>query len=131
MSGGRQIGVDVEAIRTDLDIAAVAQSHFSSREVDVLMAMTPPERTAAFFRCWTRKEAYVKARGEGLGFPLGQFAVAFGPDESPGVRWVADDPEASEHWAMFDLAPASGYAGALVVDRPPVRLLARRCVAPG
>ena len=116
ITGGRPVGVDVEAIRADLNVLELAQGQFSTPEVGALQATRPSEQTAAFFRCWTRKEAYVKARGEGLGFPLKQFSVCFGDNEPPAVQWAADDPSASERWSVFDVVPTPGYAGAVVVE---------------
>jgi 4'-phosphopantetheinyl transferase len=123
---GRRVGVDTEAVRSDLDALALARSQFSEAEARVLEALPPAERTDAFFRCWTRKEAYVKARGEGLGFSLKQFSVSFGRDEPPGLQWVADDPSASGRWSVFDFPPAPGYAGAVVVEGRPARLAVRQ-----
>jgi 4'-phosphopantetheinyl transferase len=117
-----RIGVDIEAVRTDLDIMGVAEGQFSDREAAALRTIDPSERTEAFFRCWTRKEAYVKARGEGLGLPLNQFAVAFGREEPPRMQWAADDPAAPTRWSMFDLDSSPGYAGAVVVEGLSVRL---------
>jgi 4'-phosphopantetheinyl transferase len=85
----------------------------------------------AFSQCWTRKEAYVKARGDGLGLPLNQFTVSFGRDGSPGLKWVADDVSASARLAVFDFVPAPGSAGAIVVAGRPVRLTIRHWEASG
>ena len=131
LASDHRVGVDVEQFRTDFDVMELAQSQFSSEEIRKLQAYDPTERTNAFFRCWTRKEAYVKARGEGLSIPLNQFTVNFGPDELPGVSWAADDPLAAARWSMFDLAPAPGYAGAIVIEHPSMHLLSRRWFAQG
>ena len=123
----RQVGVDVEVVREDFDPMEIARSQFAEREIAGLRGMTDRlEQLQAFFRCWTRKEAYVKARGEGMGFPLSHFAVAFGAAEPPRVTWSADDPFVSSRWAMINLDPLPGYAGALVADRPPVQVLTRQ-----
>ena len=122
---GRRVGVDVEAIRDDLDVMDMAASQFSPAEAEALRAVPPSARIAAFFRCWTRKEAYVKARGEGLGFPLSHFTVSFDADEPPGLQWVLDDPSAPAQWSVFDFTPTPGYAGAVVVEGRPVRPLYR------
>lgn len=122
---GRRVGVDVEAVCSDLDFMELAESQFAAEEVDALRAAGPDERTAAFYRCWTLKEAYVKARGEGLGFPLKQFAVTCGSGETPAVSWASDDPQVTERWSVFGLAPAPGYTGALVVEGRSMRLLER------
>ena len=126
VAAGRAVGVDVEAGRTTMDVMDLAAGHFAPAEIAALASVDPADRRAAFIRCWTRKEAYVKARGEGLGFPLPRFAVAFGADQAPGLLWVADEPDAPRQWAVFDLAPGAGYAGAVVVAGPPVSLVVRR-----
>ena len=70
-------------------------------------------RKQAFFDCWTRKEAYVKAVGDGLSMPLDRFAVAFRPGDSPAIAFLDGNP--SQQWSLFDLSPAPGYAGALAI----------------
>jgi 4'-phosphopantetheinyl transferase len=125
LADGSRVGVDVEAIRTDLDVMELAQAQFSPQEVDHLRAISPSEVAEAFYHCWTRKEAYVKARGEGLGFPLKQFSVSFGSNEPFAVQWASDDPLVSERWSMFGVSPAPGYAGAIIVEGRPVRLVSR------
>ena len=125
-----QVGVDIELVRHDFDVMALAQSQFSEREIKVLEPITnKAEQTEAFFRCWTRKEAYLKARGEGLGFSLKQFAVSFALHESAAVLWAADDPLAAERWSVLDLAVLAGYAGAVVCEGRAVQCLSRRWVA--
>jgi len=123
---GRQVGVDVEAIRADLDVMELAESQFSPEETAALRSISPSERIDAFFRCWTRKEAFVKARGEGLGFPLSNFSVSFGATEPPGLQWVIDDPSAPARWSVFDFTPTPGYAGAVVIEGRAVRPIYRR-----
>jgi 4'-phosphopantetheinyl transferase len=112
----RQVGVDVERIRTDIDVMSLAQGQFADREIAALTAIESIERVTAFFRCWTRKEAYLKARGEGLSFALKQFAVSFGRSEAPSVCWVAGDPLAPSKWSLIDLSLFDGYAGALAIE---------------
>jgi len=125
VAGGRRVGIDVEAVRMDRDLMELAESQFARDEIEALRVLEPIERAAAFYRCWTLKEAYVKARGEGLGFSLKEFSVTFGNREEPGVRWVSDDPQVAERWSVFGLSPAPGYAAALVVEGRPMRMLKR------
>ena len=125
VTAGCEVGVDVEQIRPDLDMTALAQTHFSAPEVAALKAMPPEERTAGFFRCWTRKEAYLKARGDGLGFPLDKFSVAFGRETEPEILWASDDPMARDRWSVHDLSVGPGYAGAVVCAGRAIRLVAR------
>jgi len=125
-----RVGVDVEYRRPNIEVMEIARSHFSTREIEVLDSLPEGERHAAFFRCWTRKEAYLKARGEGLGFPLADFTVSFRSADPPQVEWAADDTAVIDRWSMFDLGLTAGCAGAVVVDQKPVRLVVRPWVEP-
>jgi 4'-phosphopantetheinyl transferase len=84
-----EIGVDVEYIKTDFASEDIARHFFSADEVEALMAIAEKERAAAFFRCWTRKEAYIKAIGSGLSHPLAEFDVSFAADEPAALCWRA------------------------------------------
>ena len=94
-----EIGVDVELIREQSDWAELARCFFSPAEVDQLNRLPRPLHTQAFFSCWTKKEAYVKARGEGLALL----------DETP------TDAVLSRRWSLYTIQPAPGYIGALVI----------------
>jgi 4'-phosphopantetheinyl transferase len=112
---GRDIGVDVERIRPDVAQEKIAERFFSSREVAVLRSLPLASQAEAFFACWTRKEAFIKARGDGLALPLHQFDVSLAPGAPAALLHTAWDPHESAHWAMQDLAPASGYRAAVAV----------------
>ncbi len=115
---GRQVGIDLEYARTDFASAEIAERFFSAREVAMLRALDPELQSAAFFNCWTRKEAYIKARGEGLSHPLNSFAVSLRPGEPAALLSVDDNVEELARWTLEDLNPAPGYAAALVVEQP-------------
>lgn len=105
------LGVDVEHIRPLNDLEAIAQRFFSPGEWHAIEALPAEERVHAFFRCWTRKEAYIKATGDGLSYPLNQFEVSVnGPAKMLGIEGNA--AEASQ-WSMHDIALPEGYIGAL------------------
>lgn len=113
---GREVGADVERIREDLDIDAVARRFFSARERDELGSLPAPQRLRASFDCWTRKEAYLKGVGAGLLLPLEDFDVAvraLGPS-----RITAREPfgAAWRDWTVHPLAVGAGYAGAVAVE---------------
>jgi medium-chain acyl-[acyl-carrier-protein] hydrolase len=112
---GREIGVDVERIRPEFAGERVAERFFSPVEVAELRALAEPERMEAFFACWTRKEAYLKATGMGLSLPLDCFDVSLTPGEA-ALKATRHDPAAIRRWSLRDLAPGPGYAGALAVE---------------
>jgi 4'-phosphopantetheinyl transferase len=110
-----EMGVDVEAVRSMDDADDIASRFFSPRETAQLRALPVPVRTKAFFACWTRKEAYLKALGSGLAKPLDEFDVAFAPGEAAALYVHGDDCE-SARWSVRELAPSPGYTGALVTE---------------
>jgi len=111
---GRAVGVDVERIRTDLDPDSIAARFFSAGERKILASLAGPARYQAFFTCWTRKEAYLKARGVGLSLPLDQFDVSFLPNEVPRLLATRPDPAEAGRWRLEALDVAAGYVAALV-----------------
>ena len=111
-----ELGVDVEHIRADFASEDIARRYFSRVEVEAFNALPPEERVAAFFRCWTRKEAYIKAIGKGLSQALDAFDVTLAPDMAPALLRAEDDDPA--RWLLTDVDVGGGYAGALVVERP-------------
>ena len=111
----REVGVDLERIRPQL-AAGVAERFFSPVEVAALAVLPAEDRAAAFFACWTRKEAYVKAKGGGLSLGLDRFAVSLVPGEPARLLQTADDPLEVERWRLEALDPAPGYAAALAVE---------------
>lgn len=116
------VGIDVEYLNRDFASEEIAQRFFSAYEVRMLNALPATEKAAAFFRCWTRKEAYIKAIGSGLSHPLDTFDVTLAPNEPAALLRVQRDPESVRRWSMFDLDVGHGYAAALAVDGPVQRL---------
>jgi 4'-phosphopantetheinyl transferase len=113
---GAEVGIDVEHVRPDMAGEEIARRFFSPREVAALFALAPGERDAAFFQCWTRKEAFIKAVGEGLSFPLDQFDVSLGPREPAALLSVRGDAGEAARWSVRDVSPAPDYAAALVSE---------------
>jgi len=112
---GLPVGVDIERINAQFAIDEIAKRFFSAIEVQILRALPNADRTEAFFSCWTRKEAYLKAVGEGLSVPLDSFAVAFAPGIHGALLQVKADPAEAGRWSMYNLEVKSGYRAALVV----------------
>lgn len=113
---GVELGVDVEMQRPQVRCEDLAKRYFSRDEAAKLTALPPAERCAAFFRCWTRKEAFIKAKGEGLHLPLDQFDVAFRPDEQPALLRTRWDETEAPRWRMYDVDAEPGYASALAIE---------------
>jgi 4'-phosphopantetheinyl transferase len=109
----RDVGVDIEAINDSVRTEQVAKHFFSAAEVAALARLPQSLRTAGFFNCWTRKEAYIKARGRGLSIPLDSFDVTLIPGE-PAALIRTEDPSDLSNWKIENLQIDSGYAGAIV-----------------
>lgn len=113
---GRQVGVDVECVRADVAGDRMAAHFFSPHEQAQLKALPPHLQHKAFFTCWTRKEAYLKARGDGLTLPLDQFDVSLQPGRPAALLQTAFDPGEAARWSLQELQPGRGYAAALAVE---------------
>jgi 4'-phosphopantetheinyl transferase len=111
-----ELGVDVEHIRADFASEEIARRFFSRAEVEVFNALPKEEQVAAFFRCWTRKEAYIKAIGKGLSQALDAFDVTLAPDAAPALLRAEDDD--ASRWWLSDVDVGEGYSGALAVECP-------------
>lgn len=109
------IGVDVEKIRLVPEIDDIAGQFFSQQENASLRSLPIPLRREAFFNCWTRKEAYLKARGDGLSLPLNQFEVSLIPGEPAVLLSVQGDRNMGLQWSLFSLSPALEYVAAIAV----------------
>ena len=103
-----EVGVDIEQVKPDFKGMEIASHFFSSEEIAALAKLSPELGVEAFFRCWTRKEAYVKARGQGLSIPLRSFTVSF----TDSKQLLRDETGAA--WSCCALEPAPGFAGAVV-----------------
>ena len=118
----RAVGIDIEHLRADLVDEQVARRFFSQHEVETYLSLPPEIRKEAFFNCWTRKEAYIKAIGEGLSMPLDQFDVSLTPGEPARLIATRPDPAQALHWNLYALHPGNGYTAALVVNGSPTVL---------
>ncbi len=107
-----QVGIDVEHIRQMPDAEEIIARFFSSYENSVFRGLPEDQKQEAFFRCWTLKEAYIKAIGDGLAHPLDQFSVSYAPGEPARLL---DSAEA--RWLLKDFIPASGYIAAIALEK--------------
>jgi 4'-phosphopantetheinyl transferase len=127
---GREVGIDVEQIRGDRAGREIAEHFFSRREVAALRVLPPEQWDQAFFNCWTRKESYIKARGEGLSLPLDKFDVSLAPGEPAALLAALGDPREVMRWKLEALEPGPGYAGAIAVEGQSWELRCWRWSAP-
>jgi 4'-phosphopantetheinyl transferase len=111
-SSGHAIGIDVEAVRVMTDADDLAARYFSRRENATYRALNPRDKPLGFFNCWTRKEAFVKASGDGLSMPLDRFDVTLAPGEPAKVLRVENTPGDSG-WRLDSSCPAAGYVAAI------------------
>lgn len=121
-ANGREVGIDVEQVRPDFAGEEIAERFFSRSEVEALKALATEARLAAFFRCWTRKEAYIKARGEGLSHPLELFDVSLAPGDPAALLATRPDPLEASRWSLAELPCDPGYAASLAIQGAPPHL---------
>jgi 4'-phosphopantetheinyl transferase len=115
VASGREVGVDIEVVQEDTPCEEIAARFFSRREVTTLLALPASARRRAFFECWTRKEAYIKGRGEGLSLPLDNFDVSLAPGEPAALVDRRGGRDAAR-WSLCELTDAAGYAAAVAAE---------------
>lgn len=113
IDGSGRVGIDAEIVRSEIEVEDLSRRFFAPAEAAEIMALSPDAQPAAFFACWTRKEAFVKALGGGLSVPLNSFQVSIRSDQPVRLLWV--EGEASDRWNLLDLSEP-GVAAALVVE---------------
>jgi len=111
----RDIGVDLEGINQNFSCLEIAEKFFSPLENSVLRSLPEHLQATAFFTCWTRKEAYIKAVGKGLSIPLNQFDVSLAPGEPAALLNVEGNPEEASKWSLIELFPSSDMVAAVAV----------------
>jgi 4'-phosphopantetheinyl transferase len=123
----RRVGIDIERLEHRADLPAVAAHFFSARENAALNDIPAEGRDLAFYRCWTRKEAFLKALGDGLAYPLDAFDVSL--DLAPRLLRIGNSSEAPSQWTLHHLEPALGYVAALAIDGRGVDVVWRGCAS--
>ena len=113
---GHKVGVDVEHFRMDLDHEKIARRFFSQAENEEFSTIPHEQKLIAFFNCWTRKEAYIKAHGLGMSLPLDSFDVSFAPNEPAVLRATRPDSAEARTWTLLSLNVHPEHAGALAVE---------------
>jgi 4'-phosphopantetheinyl transferase len=125
VSNGRSVGVDIETLRPDLDVQALSQRFLALEEQEAIAAASGADRLAAFYRCWTRKEALLKAIGTGLATPLRQAVVSVAARDRPAVLRLPAAMGPAAHWHLRDLELAPDQAAALCVAGPVKEVICR------
>jgi 4'-phosphopantetheinyl transferase len=115
-SYGRNVGIDIEFVRENIDHESLSERFFSRAEVLVLKSLDEKDRLRCFYETWTRKEAFIKAVGKGLSIPLDQFDVSVGVGVSPALTDVRYDRLNSNGWFMAGIVLNASFAGAIVVE---------------
>lgn len=112
----REVGVDLERVRFDVAVDDIAEHFFAPGEIAALRELPPGQRVDGFFTCWTRKEAYVKARGGGLSIPLDSFTVFRRLEAPPRLEEASASSAATARWILRDLTPPAGFKAAVVIE---------------
>jgi 4'-phosphopantetheinyl transferase len=113
-----EIGVDVEHRRRVVEIEPIARRFFAASEVDALLTLPQESRDDAFFNCWTRKEAYIKAVGDGLSVPLDSFEVTLRPGDPARMIALNGSEAEAARWTMHAFTPDPEYTGAIAYRDP-------------
>lgn len=113
---GRRLGVDIEVWRPLADEAGLVRRYFSRAENAAYKALSPPDRRQGFFECWTRKEAYIKAVGRGLGLPLDSFDVSFGPGVVPALLRPSGEVPDGQSWSLAAPELPAGRSAAVILE---------------
>jgi 4'-phosphopantetheinyl transferase len=116
----RRLGIDVERVRSDFEVEPIAERFFSLAELLALRKLPAEQRHEAFFHCWTCKEAYIKALGEGLSHPLHQFDVSVSPGEPVALLHTRPDPAEAQRWCLRDVPVTPGHVAAIAVEAHPI-----------
>jgi 4'-phosphopantetheinyl transferase len=116
LASGSEIGVDVEAVRPIRGADAIAARFFSRAEDEAYRALDPRDKPVGFFNCWTRKEAFIKALGDGLYHPLDRFDVSLAPGKPAKILRVEDTPGDDCGWRLESFSPAPGFVAAVVTE---------------
>ncbi len=112
---GREIGIDIERIRPFENAESIIERFCSEKEKKDFLTLSDSNKNEAFFTCWTRKEAYIKAHGKGLVYPLDEFTVTFLPGEPAVLSDTQNDINEKDNWSIKDIPVTAGYVGAVAV----------------
>lgn len=110
------LGIDVEWVQPGIEFDVLIPRFFSKAEAQCFLHLDQTQIPIAFFNCWTRKEAFIKAKGDGLSFPLQEFEVSLLPGERPELKSTHWDPLEKDLWSLFGFEVSENYVGALAIE---------------
>jgi 4'-phosphopantetheinyl transferase len=119
----QRIGIDLERLRQLEDLEHIAKNCFSELEFKTLLSAPESRRTEAFFNCWTRKEAFIKAWGDGISHPLSEFDVTLLPHTSARLLRIGGEPTSTADWSLTAWQPVPGYVAAMAIDRAALHVI--------
>jgi 4'-phosphopantetheinyl transferase len=120
---GRIVGMDIEEHRSDVDMELIARRQFAPGEQDRFVSLPRADRRDAFYRCWTRKEAYLKAIGDGIAGGLQGFEVSFLPNEAPALLRAKGGADECKRWSIIAIDAGENLSAACVIEGAPARVL--------
>ncbi|MGH9867320.1 MAG: 4'-phosphopantetheinyl transferase family protein [Candidatus Polarisedimenticolia bacterium] len=126
IADGRRIGVDVERLTEVPEMDDIARNHFSEHELQQYAGAAPASRTRCFYNAWTRKEAWLKARGDGLSAELSGFDVTLAIGRPARLLEVRGERGEAQRWCLYACTPAAGYVAAVAVEGTRLKLVRRR-----
>lgn len=129
--GDQEVGIDLEQLHTDCDVLAIADRYFSCREAAALRALPLSAQREAFYRAWTRKEAYAKGRGEGMTLPFNRFSVTLAPGAPAALTANEIIPADVGRWQLADLAVPEGYVAAVATTGRAMTIVGRQWTETG
>ncbi len=118
-----EVGIDLEKIKEMPDAADIAERFFSEDEVNEFRTVEKDNIETAFFNCWTRKEAFIKAIGEGLSHPLADFSVTLKPGDEPKFLMIKNKPDEVKEWSLFDIEAESNFISSLALKAKNVNII--------
>jgi 4'-phosphopantetheinyl transferase len=119
----KEVGIDLEYLKEMPDAREIAKGFFSKDETHELDKVSEKNLELAFFNCWTRKEAFIKAVGEGLSYPLADFTVTLIPGDEPEIIWIKKNPEEINDWSMINIEVKENYISSLAIKSKGVRII--------
>jgi len=121
--GNKNIGIDTEFIKEMPDALEIAKRYFSEYEFSEIVKASKQNINKSFFKCWTRKEAFIKAIGEGLSYPLDSFSVTLNPEDKPEILWINNMKDETKHWSLYNLDFRRDFITSLAIRERDVKIV--------